>query len=134
VGGLEIIPAAYAQALDAQLGDAPDAVMTVIASIQFFGETTGGVDIDVAPWTWPVTVCQGDCLAVCISGSAAACTPCQDGRACFVDCGPACMPMTAMDVCAPTESCISGFCSDLCTVDTDCTTRGGRCLGGRCVR
>jgi hypothetical protein len=132
VGALEVIPPAYAQAFDAMLGDAPDAVMGVVASVLFFGETTGGVDVDVAPYTWPVTVCQGNCLLRC-GTVPTSCTPCSDGGECIAFCGNACTAMTAAIDCSPDDLCINSTCFADCVSDADCDS-GEQCLlGGRCV-
>lgn len=36
---------------------------TIVATMQFFGHTTGGTAVDATPWSWTIQVCNG-CLEV----------------------------------------------------------------------
>jgi hypothetical protein len=67
VGAIQVIPPAYAAGLDAMLGDDPLALMVVVVQVEMFGETVGGVDVEAAPWSWPIDVCQGQCLFECVA-------------------------------------------------------------------
>jgi hypothetical protein len=136
VGALELIPAAYTQAFDALLGDDPNATMSVVAVVNAFGETTGGVDIEVATWTWPITICQGSCLLTCGGGESprASCQNCADGG-CFVACGDgrACDPMMPAS-CSAGFQCFVDGCALPCTDDASCAAiAGGFCFSGRCI-
>ncbi|QQR89183.1 MAG: hypothetical protein IPJ88_13325 [Myxococcales bacterium] len=53
-GSMEIIPASYVEDLDTlvqQIGS-----FTLTAIVKAFGETTGGKDIDMNAWNWPISV------------------------------------------------------------------------------
>lgn len=130
VGALQVIPAAYAQALDVLLGDDPNAVMTVIAAVSAFGETTGGVDVEVATWTWPITICQGSCLVSCEVSS---CTPFSDGYG-LVSCGDGTACSAPMMACDPGLACLADGCAVPCVDDTQCAASVETCYLNRCVR
>jgi hypothetical protein len=57
---VEVIPIAYAPYLGDFVND------QVLAEIQLFGTTTGDVDVDFQPFTYPIEICDG-CLTVCKS-------------------------------------------------------------------
>jgi hypothetical protein len=55
---VEVIPVAYAPYLSDFVGD------QILAELQVFGTTTGDVDIDFQPFTYPIDICRG-CRTVC---------------------------------------------------------------------
>lgn len=59
IASLEAIPAAYAP----YLSDFVDGLIR--AKIQLFGTTTGDVDVETLPFTYPIEICDG-CLTRCI--------------------------------------------------------------------
>lgn len=80
-GVIAAIPPAYTLALQAlTMGTEVPIVIKVSAS----GHTESGLDVDVAPWTWALSVCTG-CRATCRDPEAvdtvAQCFPGQDGYA-----------------------------------------------------
>lgn len=92
VGSILAIPPAYADVLFTQLGGAggdPAASNIVVAAISVFGETTGEVDVEADEWLWPIDICRGGCLFLCLPpeemADAVCCTPGQD-FACEVEC------------------------------------------------
>ena len=60
IAALEAIPVAYAPYLTGFVG------RQVLAEIQIFGTTTGDVDVDFKPFTYPIEICER-CLIVCKS-------------------------------------------------------------------
>ena len=58
IAWVEVIPAAYAPFLSDFVND------QILAEMQLFGTTTGAVDIDFQPFTYPIEVCDG-CLTIC---------------------------------------------------------------------
>jgi hypothetical protein len=58
VVAVETIPAGY----DEQLRDYID--KQILAQVQIFGTTTGDVDIDFKPFTFPIKICEG-CMTLC---------------------------------------------------------------------
>ena len=60
IAAVEVIPIAYAPYLADFVND------QVLAEVQLFGTTTGDVDIDFQPFTYPIEICDG-CLTVCKS-------------------------------------------------------------------
>jgi hypothetical protein len=98
VGNILVIPPAYADVLFQQLGGdeaSPDAASVVIASIRVFGETTGGVDVESDEWLWPIDICLGSCLFLCVPADAAPTEPCctvgQDFGCPVLDTSAVCM-------------------------------------------
>ncbi|MBW2462653.1 MAG: hypothetical protein JRH11_13470, partial [Deltaproteobacteria bacterium] len=79
---LEILPAAYVQALnDGFLPADPSARSQVLIDIQPFGETLGHTSVDGRPFIWPVTLCRGrNCLYAPVSADEeiSCCFPGQD--------------------------------------------------------
>ncbi len=85
VVAVEGIPVGY----DEQLGDYVD--KQILLEVQLFGITTGDVEIDLKPFSFPVRICEG-CLTACRSSFTAgasqadiygdACPGHQDGRFC----------------------------------------------------
>jgi hypothetical protein len=59
---IDAIPTAYAEVLRrvAQRGD------SILVQVQLFGKTTGDVDVDFAPFLYPLALCQ-DCLSTCMT-------------------------------------------------------------------
>jgi hypothetical protein len=57
------IPASVAAQLAAAV-PARGAVVDVDVTVELFGRTAGDVTVEVDPWTWPVTICNG-CLDNC---------------------------------------------------------------------
>src|SRR6185436_6764410 len=58
IAALEAIPVAYAPYLASFKGS------QILAEIQIFGTTTGDVDVDFKPFTYPIEICDG-CLVLC---------------------------------------------------------------------
>lgn len=56
---IEVIPSAYAPFLSDFVGG------KMLAEIQIFGRTTGDVDVDLAPFKYPIRICDG-CLMWCL--------------------------------------------------------------------
>jgi hypothetical protein len=132
IAGVTVIPPSHARGLDLLLGDDPNASMTVVAAVQLFGETVGGVDIEAAPWTWPINVFQGGYNVACIGTvELEGCLPCQDGNPCLRACR-ACTPETIVDDCVAGEQCVSNICTRPCATDAECGS-GGFCISGFCI-
>jgi hypothetical protein len=60
IAAIEAIPVAYASQLDDHVGG------QILAEIRMFGTTTDEVDLEFAPFAYPVELCAG-CLVVCSS-------------------------------------------------------------------
>jgi hypothetical protein len=62
IASVEVIPASYAERLN------DDMVVggNIQAEIEIFGTTTGDVDIDLAPFTYTIEICDG-CMTLCNS-------------------------------------------------------------------
>lgn len=60
VAAVEVIPTAYAQYLQDFVGQ------EILAEIQILGTTTGDVDIEFKPFSYPIEICDG-CLSRCAS-------------------------------------------------------------------
>lgn len=60
IAAVEVIPIAYAPYLAEFSND------QILAEVQLFGTTTGDVDVDFQPFTYPIEICDG-CLTVCES-------------------------------------------------------------------
>ncbi len=82
VGSLDILPAAYVQALnDSFLPADPNARTQVLINVQPFGETLGHRSVDGRSYVWPVTLCRGrNCLysPVTADEETSCCFPGQD--------------------------------------------------------
>lgn len=80
VGSITAIPQNYGPALTDYLGG--DTLRTIVVGVTVFGETIGDLDLESEEWTWPLQICSGDCLQVCIDPDAmemqTTCTPYQD--------------------------------------------------------
>lgn len=59
IAAVEVIPVAYAPQLD-QFAEQDQ---QVLAEIQIFGTTTGDVDVDFQPFSYPIDICNG-CLTI----------------------------------------------------------------------
>lgn len=59
---VEIIPQAYVDAMREAVGPGPGGV--IVASVKLFGETLGGVAVDVATFDYPISLCAG-CMERC---------------------------------------------------------------------
>ncbi|HET8935530.1 MAG TPA: hypothetical protein VFN67_18910, partial [Polyangiales bacterium] len=55
---LDAIPSAYMEPLRNFVGD------SIMVEVQLFGTTTGDVDVDFAPFLYPLAICA-DCLSTC---------------------------------------------------------------------
>jgi hypothetical protein len=79
VGAFEVIPPAYVAALDGMVGTDPGSRILILVSFGAFGETTGGVDIEVSEFVWPIDVCR-NCLYLPAGpdDEVGCCTPGQD--------------------------------------------------------
>jgi hypothetical protein len=60
VAAVEVIPVAYAPYLTDYIGQ------EILAEIQILGTTTGDVDVEFKPFSYPVEICDG-CLSRCAS-------------------------------------------------------------------
>ncbi len=63
IATVEAIPAAYALGLGEFAGSDQFDGSLIRATIQIFGTTNGGVDIDLAPFVYPIEICKG-CLTL----------------------------------------------------------------------
>lgn len=109
VGSVTIIPQPYVQELRGILNlDAGP--RTVVAEVEFFGETTGQNNVESSEYIWPITVTAGVNApgVVCGLAPGVACTPCRDFNRC---------PISVLGVCE-------------CLQDTDCP--GTECNAGTC--
>ena len=86
---VEAIPVGY----DEQLGDYVD--RQIIAEVQVFGTTTGDVDIDFKPFSFPIRICEGCLTRPCATsgatdnekyGNECPDNGAQDGRLCYQPC------------------------------------------------
>ncbi|MDD9939730.1 MAG: hypothetical protein OXU20_01590 [Myxococcales bacterium] len=58
VAAVEVIPTSYASSLSDLIND------QILAEIQFFGKTLGDVEVDIAPYLYPIRICHR-CLVRC---------------------------------------------------------------------
>jgi hypothetical protein len=65
---LDAIPSAYMEPLRNFVGD------SIMVEVQLFGTTTGDVDVDFAPFLYPLAICA-DCLSTCKGDSMWAADP-----------------------------------------------------------
>ena len=93
IAAVEVIPRDYAPQLDGFIGG------QILAEIQIFGTTTGDVDVEFKPFTYPIEICDG-CLTICFSSIPTTAAP-EDIR--------------GDDVCADNSSSDGRMC-----IDTDC--------------
>lgn len=92
---VEVIPSFYkTQLRTLGLGRNLD---TVVAAVKLFGETTGGVQVELAEYRFPIQLCEG-CYTVCgdtlepedldkLTDGVCADNAAADGRACIQNCG-----------------------------------------------
>lgn len=57
---IDAIPSAYTEQLRRYAGD------SILIEVQLFGTTTSDIDVDFAPFVYPLAICR-DCLSVCAS-------------------------------------------------------------------
>lgn len=71
-GSIQAVPPPYVTALRDVVGPGCGDVQVVLAKVRVFGTTIGGVDVESGDWSWPITLCRGDCLVACSTDPAVA--------------------------------------------------------------
>ncbi len=105
VGAVDVIPASYASAIAALVGTN---TTTILARMEFEGETVGATTVTAPDYVWPISVSGAGRVCSLNSSLATTCFLCQDGAGCPVadlcECGlPGLM-------CDPGLNCSEGFC------------------------
>ena len=65
--GVEILPDSIGQVIAGAIGGCTDQRMTIIVTVELFGQTQAGIDVLTQPFDYPITVCNG-CLVYCPIG------------------------------------------------------------------
>jgi hypothetical protein len=68
---VEVIPEGYASTVRKQAEGSK-----ILAAIRLYGQTTGGTDVEVSEYVFPIEICDG-CLAVYADSTAAGAGPCD---------------------------------------------------------
>lgn len=91
VGVVQAIPPDYMPELDALLARRDRGAMLI--SLNVFGETVGGTDIEAREFLWPLQLCRGGCLFTCSDTTTGTCCLAGQDQLCEIPSDdPACTP------------------------------------------